>query len=204
MADQVYHLSGALKMPVEPVGDLVSKGWLPGTWVKYAASQPTLSPGAMAAVELSDGEGVLAGFLMYGPQHVQPVIQLSDMWSTDSIQRAGGDTRYDWSGVDAGGPMGFDGQGMLQRLGSRVVTMCLANEGMFRIYVFEVDDLAERTNPGTGAPLVYLPNDKLYVSDRGLLTSEQEGVGHVWTGYLVVRTGTDMEGNYLIIACGIA
>ncbi|RLA97268.1 MAG: hypothetical protein DRG83_16135 [Deltaproteobacteria bacterium] len=75
--------------------------------------------------------------------------------------------------------------------------------GYFKWYTFETDDLAERTIPGTGAPLVYTPNDKLYVSDRGLLTNELEGAAHVWTGYVVARVDSDIEGDYLIVTAAV-
>jgi hypothetical protein len=191
------------EVPVEPSETLVGTGWLPGTWVRYAATPVNLTPGAIAMVDKSDGEGVLCGFLMYGPQHKQPVVLLSDMWN-DQIQRAGGDTHYDWSGVDAGGPLVFDEQNQLQRLGSRIVTMYVPPTGFFKFYVFETEDLTERTTPGTGAPLVYAPNDKLYVSDQGLLTNEQEGAAHPWTGYVVARVDNDEEGDYLIITAAVA
>ena len=52
------------------------------------------------------------------------------------------------------------------------VTCCNYGQHLFKY--FERNDLAERTNPGTGAPLVYNLNINLYVSNRGLLTSERE------------------------------
>jgi hypothetical protein len=46
--------------------------------------------------------------------------------------------------------------------------------GQYLFKYYETDDLAERTTPGTGSPLVYSVNGDLYVSDRGLLTTEAE------------------------------
>jgi len=64
--------------------------------------------------------------------------------------------------------------------------------------VFEVNNLAERTNPGTGAALTYTPGNKLYVSNRGRLTSEKETIVHSWTGFVCAKYGNDVEGNYVI------
>jgi hypothetical protein len=203
MGDSVYAMGGQLTMSVEPTGLLASKGWMPGTWAKYSATPLTFS-GAMVCVDRSDGEGTQAGFLMTGPQHNQPVELLSDMWTTDKRQRPGGETRADWTAFDAGAVLDFDKQIQLQRMGSRIVAMCLPNEGIFKIYVFEVVDLAERTVPGTGAPLVYAPGAKLYVSDRGLFTSEKEGALHPWVGWVVARYASDVEGRYIVIAEAVA
>lgn len=52
------------------------------------------------------------------------------------------------------------------------VTTC--NYGQFLCKYYEVYDLAERTHPGTGSALVYTLNSNLFVSNRGLLTSEKE------------------------------
>ena len=69
------------------------------------------------------------------------------------------------------------------------------NQGQFFFRVFETVDLAERTVPGSGAPLVYALNELLYVSSNGLLTSEQEGGVARRVGYC---TGTpDQNNNYL-------
>jgi hypothetical protein len=184
------------EIPVEPVGDFASLGWLPGTWVKYSATALSFS-GALATVEISDGTGVLAGFLVTGPQHKQPVELLSDMWTTDSRQRAGGDNHADWGPADAGGAFELDSNFQVQRQGSRIATLVIPPTGYHKFYVFEINDLAERTTPGTGAALTYASGDKLYVSNRGLLTSEQESVAHPWTGYVVGNTGTDIEGNFI-------
>jgi hypothetical protein len=187
-------------LPVEPVGSLKANGWLPGTWVKYTNDSLTFS-GAQATVDISDGEGVCAGFLKVGPQHNQPGLLLSDMWR-DDLTRAGGDSYKDWTAFDAGGALQFDNSKQLQREGSRIVTMVIAATGTWKIYVFETDDLAERTNPGTGSALVYLPGNPLYVSNRGYFTNEKEGVNHGWVEYVVVRTGSDREGSFLIISEG--
>lgn len=52
------------------------------------------------------------------------------------------------------------------------VTCC--NYGQFLCKYYETVDLAERNNPGAGSPLVYTLNSNLFVSNRGLLTSEKE------------------------------
>jgi hypothetical protein len=184
------------ELPVEPVGDLASLGWLPGTWVKYSTTALSFS-GALATVEISDGTGILAGFLVTGPQHNQPVELLSDMWTTLTRQRAGGDVHADWGPADAGGAFELDKNLQLQRQGSRIATLVIPPTGYHKFYVFETEDLAERTTPGTGAPLTYQSGDKLYVSNQGLLTSELESVSHVWTGYVVGNTGNDREGDFL-------
>lgn len=203
MGDQVYKLKDGEEVPVEPADSLVATGWLQGTWVRYASGAPTFSPGVIGVVERSDGEGVMCGFLIRGPQHVTPMQRLSDMWDADILQRPGGDSVSDWTAHDPGGPLHFDNEKQLQRLGSRVVTMYVPPTGYFRWYTFETEDLAERTTPGTGAPLVYVPNDKLYVSDQGLLTNEQEGVAHAWTGYVVARATSDQEGSFLVVTAAV-
>ena len=176
---------------------------MPGTWVKYSTNPVTFS-GAIATVERSDGIGVIAGFLATGPQHNQPVELLSDMWTTDQRQRPGGDTHADWGAFDATLSLDFDAQKQLQRIGSRIVSMYVANEGMFKFYVFETLNLAERTTPGTGGPLVYLPNQKVYVSNRGRLTNEKEQVNSIWTGYVTIRVSSDYSGNYVMVNEAVA
>ena len=134
---------------MEPTGSLITNGWLPGSWVRYSTNPITL-PGGLATVDLSDGTGVLAGFVVTGPQHNQPVIELSQMWRLPSLQREGGDFHADWGPADAGGAFELDDQLQLQRMGSRVVTMVIPPTGYHQFFVFETEDLAERTNPGTG------------------------------------------------------
>jgi len=203
MGDQVYMLKDGEEMAVEPVGVLIGEGWMPGTWVKFSSTAPTLNLNVVATVERSDGTGILSGFLMTGPQHNVPVERLSDMWNIDRLQREGGDFHADWGPLDAGGPMRFDSEGLLQRLGSRIATLIITPTGFHKFYVFETEDLAERTNPGTGAPLTYPVGAPLYVSNRGLLTSEQESVAHLWTGYVVAKLDEDVEGDYIVVAASV-
>lgn len=196
MGDQVYRMKDGEELPVEPTGVLITSGWLPGSWVKYSTNPVTL-PGGIATVDLSDGTGILAGFLVTGPQHNQPVETLSDMWTTDERQRDGGDGHADWGPADAGGAFELDSNLQLQRFGSRVVTMVIPPTGYHQFFVFETEDLAERTVPGSGAALSYIPGYKLYVSNRGRLTSEQETGSHVWTGYVTGKAGTSDEGDFI-------
>jgi len=203
MGDQVYRMKDGEELPVEPTGTLLINGWLPGVWVAYSTNPITL-PGGLATVDLSDGTGVLAGFLVTGPQHNQPVEQLSDMWTTETRQRDGGDVHADWGPIDAGGAFELDDQLQLQRIGSRVVTMVVPPTGYHQFYVFETENLAERTIPGTGAALTYSSGDKLYVSNRGRLTSEQESVSHVWTGYVVGNAGSNDEGDFIYTVAAVA
>jgi len=203
MGDLVYTLKDGEEIPVEPVGTLATNGWLPGTWVAYSTQAVSFS-GAIACVDQSDGTGILAGFLKTGPQHNVPVEQLSDMWTTDTRQRDGGSTKADWSSFDASARFELDGDFQLQRLGTRIATMFVPPTGYHKFYVFEVNNLAERTNPGTGAALTYTVGTKLYVSNRGRLTSEQESVSHVWTGYVTAKYATDDEGNYIIAVAAMA
>jgi len=202
MNDQVYMLKDGEEVPVEPAESLVDSGWVQGTWVRYASSAPVFSPGVIGVVERSDGEGVMCGFLIRGPQHKTPMQQLSDMWGADVLV-PGGDKTADWTGSDPGGPFWLDNMKQLQRLGSRVVTMYVPPTGYFKWYTYERYDLVERTVPGTGAALAYVPNDKLYVSDRGLLTSEQEQPAHAWTGYVVARVSSDDEGDFLFVTAAV-
>lgn len=197
MGDQVKTLIPGESLPVEPKGSLVTDGWYPGTWVKYSNDALTFS-GAVATVRLSDGTGALAGFLKTGPQHNESMGQLSDMWRDDT-SRLGGDSYKDWTAFDAGAAFMFDENRQMKRMGSRIVTMALCGTGAWKAYVFEVFDLAERTNPGTGAALTYLPNDMLYVSNRGYFTKEMENPANRFTEYLVARTGTDSEGAFLVV-----
>jgi len=202
MSDMYYTLKDGEEVPVEPTGTLASAGWMPGTWVKYAGTAVTFS-GAFCTVDLSDGTGILAGFLKTGPQHNQPVELLSDMWTTDTRQRDGGSNKADWTSFDASARMSLDGDFLLQTQGTRIATMFVPPTGFHKFYVFEVSNLAERTTPGAGAALTYTPGGKLYVSNRGRLTSEKESVGHYWTGYVCAKYGNDMEGNYLIVVAAM-
>jgi len=159
--------------------------------------------GAIATVDRSGGTGILAGFLKTGPQHNQPVLLLSDMWTTDTRQRDGGSTKQDWGPFDASARYELDENLQLQRYGNRIVTMFVPPTGFHKFYVFETEDLAERTNPGTGAALTYVSGDKLYVSNRGRLTSEQETGAHPWTGFVCAKYGNDVEGNYIIAIAAV-
>ena len=200
MSDQVRVLKDGENLPVEPVGTLLTAGWYPGTWVVYSTTAPTFNAGAIAAVEISDGTGTLAGFLITGPQHLRPVEQLSDMWTTDTIQKAGGDTYADWSATNAGGALSFDTNGLVDRLGSRVATLYVPPTGYHKFYVFETQNKAERAVAGSGAALTYTPGDLLYVSENGLITSQKETVSHTFTGYVVARFGTHSElGDFIIM-----
>lgn len=105
--------------------------------------------------------------------------------------------------IDAGTSWQLDKQRQLQRMGSRVVTMQIPPMGFFKFYVFETQDKTLR-NGGAGSALTYTPGDKLYVSENGLLTSEQETVSHVWTGYVVARYDSDEEGTYIICCAAMA
>lgn len=204
MADSFYRLKDGENIPVEPVGSLLAEGWLPGTWVKWSTIPLTFS-GAIGTVERSDGTGTLAGFLMNGPQHITPMEELSDMWRMDTLQRDGGEMRQNFGAYDASMAYQLDPiDKLLNRSGTRIVQMFIPPTGYHRHLVFEVNNLAERTVPGSGAALTYSSGDKLYVSNRGRLTSEQETVGHTWTGYVVARYGTSIEGNYIVAVAASA
>ena len=176
---------------------------MPGTWAVWSALPVTFS-GAIGTVDRSDGTGTLAGFLVSGPQHRQPVELLSDMWTTDHRQRDGGETRSDWGAFDAGGDYDFDNNALLQKAGSRIVQLFIPPTGYHRFYVFETLDLAERTVPTSGGPLTYTPGDKLYVSNRGRFTSEMESGSHTWTGYVVAQFRSDFEGDYIVAVAAVA
>jgi len=195
MSDSLYVLGGQVTIPVEPVGLLASEGWMAGVWVKYSTIPVSFS-GAVATVDRSDGTGVLAGFLITGPQHKQPLELQSDMWTTDKRQRSGGETRADWTAFDAGAAFEFDDFKQLHRMGSRIVTMALPNEGFYRVYTFE--------KTWSGGGLTYQSGDKLYVSSAGYFTKHQENASHPWTGYVVANVGSDIEGDYIIVVEAIA
>jgi hypothetical protein len=197
MGDQVYRLKDGESIPVEPVGDLAIDGWMPGTWARYSTTPASNFSGAIAAVDRSDGTGVIAGFLVTGPQHRQPVEKLSDMWTTNTRQRPGGDTHADWGTFDAGADYFFDSDDLLQKAGNRIVQLYIAPSGYHRFYVFETDDSG-------GAPLTYTPGDLLYVSSNGLLTVEQETPSHTWTGYVVAQFSSDEEGDFIVAVAAAA
>ncbi len=159
--------------------------------------------GAIGTVDRSDGTGIIAGFLVTGPQHNQPVELASDMFTTDTRQRDGGDERANWTASDPSSKFLRDGDFQLQRMGTRIVTMAIPPTGYWKFYLFETDNLAERTTPGSGAPLAYSPGTKLFVSDRGRLTSQMESGSHLWTGYIVARFDNDLEGDYIIAVAAI-
>jgi len=198
MGDQVKVYRSVGDIPVEPTGDLLTDGWLPGTWVVWSPSAPTF-PGVMATVDRSNGtENLIAGFLQTGPQHNQPVIELSDMWTTDTRQVPGGDTHADWSSFDAGGSFVFDSNKQLQRMGSRVVSMHFWPPALARFYCFETLSYSERHGGGGGA-LTYTEGDRLYISENGLLTNEQETLANNWTELVVIDVANDIEGDSLLI-----
>ena len=195
MGDSLYVIfKEGVTLPVEPRGSLI-QGWYPGTWVKYTTVAPTFS-GAMATVNISDGTGVLAGFLVTGPQHNNPVELESDMWTTDTRQRPGGETRADWTAFDAGTALEFDSLNQLKRMGSRIVTMVVPPSGVHKVYVYETSSV--------GGPLTYQSGDQLYVSSNGYFTKFQEDVAHIWSGYVVLRASRDNEGNYIIVVPAMA
>jgi len=203
MGDQIYVLKDGENIPVEPVGTFITSGWMPGEWAVWSTTARSISQ-AFGTVDRSDGTGILAGFLITGPQHQTPIELLSDMWTTDTRQRAGGDTHADWSSQDASPTaIQFDSQTLLQRLGTRIATLFVPPTGYHKVYVFETSNLAERTTPGSGAALTYNSGDKLYVSARGRFTSEQESVNHIWTGYVVARYDSDDEGNFFYAVAAV-
>jgi hypothetical protein len=164
MGDSLYVIfKEGVTIPVEPKGALLM-GWEPGTWVKYT-TLPVSFSGALATVDRAVGTLPMAGFLITGPQHKNPVELQSDMWTTDNRRRAGGETRADWTAFDAGGAVEFDSFKQLQRMGSRIVTLVVPPSGVHRIYVFETT--------GGGGTLTYSCGDKLYVSSNGWLTKYQ-------------------------------
>jgi len=199
MGDQVYVLAEPISIVVEPRGSGLAAGWLPGTFVKFDPTTPTFSPSAICSVVKSDGTGTQAGFLITGPQHNVPVELQSDMWTTDSRQRVGGDNHADWSAIDAGITMSFDDMHQVERMGSRIVQMILVGNGLYKFYIFETNNKAERNVPGTGSALTYVPGDALYVSENGLLTNEKETASHSSISMVVCRSDSDDEGSYLII-----
>lgn len=71
--------------------------------------------------------------------------------------------------------------------------MTCCNYGQYLFKYFETVNKAERTNPGTGSPLVYTLNINLYVSNRGLITSEKETASSRGIG-LCVGIPSDNEG----------
>lgn len=75
------------------------------------------------------------------------------------------------------------------------------DDGKYKFFVFETDNAAERATEGAGAVLVYALNDRLYVSDRGRLTSENEfGGDGVVVGicfHVPVVEATTPELNYV-------
>ena len=206
MGDSFYRLKDGENIPVEPTGAALAGGWLPGTWVKWSPVAASTYSGAIGAVERSDGTGTLAGFLMNGPQHITPMVQLSDMWRMDSLQRDGGEVRQDWGPQDNSMAYQLDPiDKLVNRAGTRIVQMYIPPTGYHRHFVYETVDLAERTTPGTGSALIYTPGEKLYVSNRGRLTSEMESGSHTWTNYVVARFASDeILGNYVLAVGAVA
>lgn len=196
MSDQVYKLLNQISAPVEPTGSL-ALGWVPGTWVKIVPGTPTYSH-VICKVDKSDGIGQKVGFLLYGPQHKQPVEDLSDMFLDK--KRSNGDTAKNWTAKNASLDYEFDEEGLLQKSGTRVATAAIAVGGMYKIYCYETLNKLERNAPGTGAALVYQPGDFLYVSENGLFTKEQETVNHGYSGYGVYQVNSDEEGDFLIVS----
>jgi len=204
MSDQAYRMKDGENIPVEPTGLLAAQGWMAGTWAKWSNNPLTFS-GALGTVDLSDGTGTLAGWLMSGPQLSNPMEELSDMWRIDMLQREGGEVRQNFGATDAGAAYYLDPvDKLVNRVGNRIVQLFIPPTGYHRFYVFETQDLAERTTPGTGSPLAYLAGEKLYVSNRGRLTSEMESPSHTWTGYVIARYNQDFEGMYIIAVAASA
>jgi len=198
MGDQVKTYRGVGDIPVEPTGSLVTDGWLPGTWVVWSPTAPTF-PGVFAAVDRSAGtESLIAGYLQTGPQHNQPVVELSDMWTTDTRQVPGGDTHADWSAFDAGGAFVLDKDKQMQRFGSRVVTLQFWPPALSRFFCFETLTYSQRHGGGGGA-LTYAAGERLYISENGLLTKEQETPANHWPELVVVAVSSDIEGDSLLV-----
>jgi hypothetical protein len=82
--------------------------------------------------------------------------------------------------------------------------MAGGSDGIYKTYVFERKNLAERTNPGTGSDLLYKSGDLLYLSGNGLLTNEKESPAHVFLGYAVYKYGHDNDGDYVFFATAMA
>ena len=204
MSDSFYRLKDGENLPVEPVGTLAAEGWLAGTWAKWSTTALSFS-GAIGTVDRSDGTGTLAGFLMSGPQHKNPMEQLSDMWNIDRLQRDGGEIRQNFGATDAGAAFYLDPiDQLMARSGNRIVQMFIPPTGYHRFFVFETVDLAERTVPGSGFALTYTSGEKLYVSNRGRLTSEKETIAHTWTGYVIARfAASEFEGNYILAVAAV-
>lgn len=196
MGDQVYQLGGELLVPVEPTGNLAI-GWVPGTWVKISPTPSSNFSSAMFSVVRSDGIDNFVGFLTYGPQHNQPVQRLSDMFEDE--RRPNGDKHKDWTAKNGGLNFEFDKEGLLQKIGTRLATVAISNEGIFKLYFYEIYNKTERNAPGFGAALVYVAGDLLYVSENGLTTNEKETINSRYSGFMVFQKATDEEGDFIII-----
>lgn len=72
--------------------------------------------------------------------------------------------------------------------------------GQYLFKHFETMDLAERTTPGSGAPLTYSVNGDLYVSNNGLLTTEAETVNARTVGICIGLPA--VNNNYLPVFIG--
>jgi len=204
--DQVAYMGSGAMFPVEPVGSDLSQGWTPGVWVSFA-TDPITTPNAVCTVKRSDGTTTMTGILLTGTQHSSSIKKLSTMWRGGSNPEdwfgEEGDTSSDFSKIDPINLRTYDTDGMLKRAGSRIVTVCnVVGGGIYKVYYYEKQNKAKRYNPSAGADLVWQAGDRLYVSENGLSTNEKESAGSLWTGCIVFGTGSDVDGEFIVISTG--
>lgn len=192
MGDKVSKLFDCEIIAVEPVGELLEKGWLPGTFVKYSNKPLTIENEslAFATVDRSDGRGTIPGFLLTGPKPTRQAFNVDEMWKTDYEQNESGEHRQIYSANNAGNNV-FNIKNELILGGTRCVSMVVIPTGFHKFYVFErnIDD--------------YEVNQPLYVSANGKLTNQQDYSDSVWAGYMVARKGSDSLGKFLLISAGM-
>ena len=192
------------ELSCEPVGNMVTTGFLPGTFVRFMPNEPKRSPGAVATIDRCGSHEWAVGFTMTGSQHLNHNFNFkyandnekTGLWTTDESTQL--------IPSDANSEVSFDENNQLSRMGSGIVTVNLNDTGIHRFYVWEKFNKAYRDSDGAlGGALDYTQRPgypSLYVSDRGLLTIEKEYVGSQPITFVLASQGEDNDGKFLVIA----
>lgn len=187
----------------EPVGAL-KKGWLPGTWVTFSPLKPTFYNNAIATIDVCDEIKWPSGFISIGSMRLLGGFdckypndnELRGEWSPDEMLNY----KTEQNAIQV-----VDSDKMLGMLGSGIVSLSLHPTGVFKFYVYEKYNRAYRDSNGVlGGILDWTVTPGkfpvLYISNRGLLTCENESGSTNCLQYTVAAIDEDEVGMFVIIA----